>query len=146
MLLVVGGVWETTIDINIYFFLFYCSQHPSRASIVFRVTWAKSDEQRKLSTRVPSSSSSPFSSSSLVAFALLSSSLFPLSFTLTNLGHRTGKKVSYESMNPHTQASLLKAFLKELADPVFTAKLYPGWIAGTTATLHSVHCRRRRCG
>ena len=126
-------------------FYFYYSQHPSRASIVFRVTWAKSDEQRKLSTRVPSPSSPLSSSSSLVAFALLSSSLFSL--TLKNLGdHRTGKKVSYESMNPHTQASLLKAFLKELADPVFTAKLYPGWIAGTTATPHSVHCRRRRCG
>lgn len=33
-------------------------------------------------------------------------------------------------MNPHTQASLLKAFYKELEDPLFSAKLYPGWIAG----------------
>jgi hypothetical protein len=47
----------------------------------------------------------------------------------------TGKKVSYEGMNPHTQASLLKSFLKELADPVFTAKLYPGWIAGASSII-----------
>lgn len=41
-----------------------------------------------------------------------------------------GKKVSFENMNPHTQASMLKAFFKELTDPVFSAQLYPAWIAG----------------
>jgi len=40
-----------------------------------------------------------------------------------------GKKVSFENMAPHTQASLLKAFFKDLEDPIFVASLYPVWIA-----------------
>ncbi len=42
----------------------------------------------------------------------------------------TGKKVNFETMNPHTLGSLLKTFLKDLVDPVFTAHFYQPYIAG----------------